>query len=316
MFLGYLEVITIGVVMDVESLYEEISTENTFPQTKTGIKGLKKNSDFNGCCNAYGVDPDAFIIYAVEQLGDNEQIDPNIAPSSLPPETDEIFSGIKKTRQQEIYSQKSETPVFGGNRLSDEDGTEVINYLFDKDFDDVSIAYLKENLKTNNAVILDTPYIIELALSKILQTDKYENSNTEYYWDTPKITKNEEFVSRLDKLYEFITKERIENERLDAEDIYIPAVNAIMSNNFKSIKQNTLNEIFEELKARGKVDKTFEEFMKEKGNSKIQSNEFHPAVLIYNALEKEIFEKDFTNSALEWYENISGTGFSKCFDAD
>ncbi len=102
---------------------------------------------------------------------------------------------------------------------------------------------------------------------------------------------------------------------MDEEDTYIPAVNAIISTGFDRTKQDTINEIFEELKTRDAITETFEEFMKEKGNSKIQHFEFHPSVLIYNAVLKNRFEKNFTNSALDWYENISGTGFSECFEA-
>ncbi|MCK4551095.1 MAG: hypothetical protein KAT91_04025, partial [Candidatus Aenigmarchaeota archaeon] len=262
-----------------------------------------------------------YAIYRIEQkeseskgMPHNDTIISETTESSSPsPRTDEILHDIKNARREEIYSQKLATPAYGGNRLSDEDGTEVIKYLFEHNFDAVFIADLKEKLKSSYTVILDTPYIFELALLNLLQTDKYKDSNTEDYWETPKTTKNEEFVSKLDKLYEFITKERIENEMLNDEDIYLPALNAIISNNFKSIKQGTLNEIFEELKKRDAISKTFEEFMKEKGNSKIQSNEFHPSVLIYNALERERFEKDFTKNALEWYKTISETGFSKCF---
>ncbi len=331
------EEMPIETLENVKAAYRDLCSNHSDLFNSSDAEELENTRGHLGldsfCKSEHNVSLKDVINYAITQLGENggEEQATDINNQTIPTQTyggnsplehpntssraDELLR-FDEARREEIYSQKLATPVFGGDRLSDEDGIEVIKYLFEHNFDAGSIAYLKEKLKSNNTIILDTPYIFELALLDILQTDKYEeheDSITEDFRYASKTPKNKEFALKLDKLYGFITKERIEKERLDDEDIYLPAVNAIISTGFNSTKQDTLKEIYNELKTRDAISKTFEEFMKEKGNSKIRYLEFHPSVLIYHIVLKNRFEKTFTTAALNWYKNISGTEFSECF---
>ncbi|NOR84672.1 hypothetical protein GQ473_01000 [archaeon] len=301
--------------------YDFLSQKPGFPKDQQGLEKLKEISWFEKYCIVNGINADRFINYAIKQLDRNqntEQIGQQATPhdDNIPPETTETsqtyFPQVhSQSNDEKRYDQKRATPVYGGNRLSDEDEAIVIKYLFSKDFNDNSIESLREKIINHNGVILDTPYIFELALLDILNTNQYDGLTTIDSRYIITIPKNKEFLSKLDKLYKFITKERIEKEGLDSEDIYIPAVNTIISNNFN--KQYTLDEIFNELKSRDTINETINEFIIKKGKSKIEYLEFHPAIVIFKLIYGKSFEKDFTKNALEWYEQVSGTKFSECF---